>query len=352
MKYGIIGRTAEGTELCDGQTIKTRVLAEEIKHAYPDSTIIVADTYNYKKRALHLISRIIKILKECDIVFILLSRNGMRVIFPLVNSLNTLFHRSIFHDCIGGALDELVKHNPKLIVELNKFSVNWVESRQLKLRLEELGVKNVEYLPNFKRLNSVSIDELKPFSGNIFKFCTFSRVNEAKGIGRAAQAIIHLNKQSGHQVAALDIYGPIEDHYDEILNQYINESNGAVVYKGVIPSDKSVEVLKEYYVLLFPTTFYGEGFPGTVIDAFSSGLPIIATDWHLNGEIIQDGYTGLLYDPEQPEKLKELMEKLMDDPALVFEMRKNCLAEAKKYSPDKVMDVINAKINAICNDKA
>lgn len=52
MKYGIIGRTAEGTELCDGQTIKTRVLAEEIKHAYPDSKIIVADTYNYKRRQL------------------------------------------------------------------------------------------------------------------------------------------------------------------------------------------------------------------------------------------------------------------------------------------------------------
>lgn len=202
MKYGIIGRTAEGTELCDGQTIKTRVLAEEINHAYPDSTIIVADTYNYKKRALHLISRIIKILKECDIVFILLSRNGMRVIFPLVNSLNTLFHRSIFHDCIGGALDELVKHNPKLIVELNKFSVNWVESRQLKLRLEELGVKNVEYLPNFKRLNVIEEDSLELTYPKKFRFCTFSRANEAKG--RTCQAVIDINQKYGCVKAKLE----------------------------------------------------------------------------------------------------------------------------------------------------
>lgn len=345
MKYGIIGRTAEGTELCDGQTIKTRVLAEEIKHAYPDSTIIVADTYNYKKRALHLIGRIIKTLKECDIVFILLSRNGMRVIFPLVNSLNTLFHKPIFHDCIGGALDELVKQNPKLIVELNKFSVNWVESRQLKLRLEELGVKNVEYLPNFKRLKSIEKDCLVLSYPKQFRFCTFSRVNEAKGIGRACEAVIGINRKYGFTKAKLDIYGPIEDNYDSILKNYIDSSNCAISYHGTVAADKSVEILSDAYALLFPTTFYGEGFPGTLIDAFSAGIPIIATDWHLNSEIIQEGYTGLLYRPEEPEKLMVLMEDLMNSPELVFAMRKHCLEEAKNYTPERVMEIIQRRID-------
>lgn len=350
MKYGIIGRTAEGTDLCDGQTIKTRVLFEEIKRMDPESRIFVADTYNYKKRALNLLCRLVEVLKESDVVFILLSRNGMKVLFPIVNGLNVLFKKPILHDCIGGSLDELAKQSPKLIRQLNKFTVNWVESEQLKARLEALGVKNVEYLPNFKRLNRVREDSLALTYPEQFRFCTFSRVNEAKGIGRACEAVIEINQKYGFTKAILDVYGPIEDNYDDTLNRYIDLSNGAISYHGVVSADKSVETLAGAYALLFPTTFHGEGFPGTIMDAFSAGVPIIATDWHLNGEIIQEGHTGFLYDPQKPEKLAELMEYLMNNPELVFAMRKNCLEEAKKYAPEIVMGTIKEKIDSVLSE--
>ena len=347
MKYGIIGRTAEGTDLCDGQTIKTRVLVEELKRMDPGSRILVADTYNYKKRAFEVFSEIITVLKNSDAVFILLSRNGMRVIFPIVNNLNVLFKKPILHNCIGGSLDELVKRYPSLLRQLNRFSVNWVESEQLKSRLESLGVKNVEYLPNFKRLNVVEEYSLELTYPKKFRFCTFSRVNEAKGIGRACQAVIDINQEYGCAKAKLDIYGPIEENYDVVLDQFIQSAHGAIAYHGVVPAEKSVETLVGAYALLFPTTFRGEGFPGTIIDAFSAGVPIIATDWHLNGEIIRQGYTGFLYDPQKPEKLGELMECLMNDPELVFSMRKHCLEEAKRFAPEKVMETVKKKLDAL-----
>lgn len=348
MIYGIIGRTAQGTELCDGQTIKTRTLVEEIHRMDTNSKILIADTYNYKKRGFIIFYKIIEVLKESDIVFILLSRNGMKVIFPIVNSLNVLFKKPILHDCIGGSLDDIVKRHPQLIKQINKFSVNWVESERLKERLENLGVKKVEYLPNFKRVKCIEEDSLVLEYPNQFRFCTFSRVNEAKGIGRACEAVININIKYGFTKARLEIYGPIEENYD--VKRYVDMSNGAISYNGVISADKSVETLAGAYALLFPTTFCGEGFPGTIIDAFSAGVPIIATDWHLNGEIIQDGYTGLLYDPEQPEKLEELMEYLMNAPELVFTMRKQCLEEAKKYAPEKIMETIKKKIESILSE--
>ena len=347
MTYGIIGLTAEGTDLCDGQTIKTRTLVEEITHMDPNSKVLIADTYNYKKRAFNIFFKIIEVLKKSDVVFILLSRNGMKVIFPVVNRLNTLFKKPILHDCIGGSIDSLIKQHPQLIEQLNKFSVNWVESVQLKKRLEDLGVKKVEYLPNFKRLKCIGEDSLVLSYPKQFRFCTFSRVNEAKGIGRACEAVININTKCGFIKARLEIYGPIEDNYDVVIKRYIAISNGAINYNGVISADKSVEILTGAYALLFPTTFYGEGFPGTIIDAFSAGVPIIATDWHLNGEIIQEGYTGLLYDPEKPEKLEELMEYLMSAPELVFTMRKQCLKEAKRYDPERVMETIQKKVGFV-----
>lgn len=45
-----------------------------------------------------------------------------------------------------------------------------------------------------------------------------------------------------------------------------------IKYCGTVSFDKTTEVLKEYFALVFPTRFYTEGIPGTIIDAFASGL--------------------------------------------------------------------------------
>lgn len=341
---GIIGRTGEGVELNDGQTVKTKVLIEELMRLYPGVRLNIVDTYDYKHKIIRIIRQLIYCMKNSQIIFVLLSKKGRIVLFPIIFSLNLFYRKPILHDVIGGASDELIQKHKWLKFYYNRFSVNWVESIGLKSRLENMGVMNVEYLPNFKRLPCIKKEEISMCKSSLVKFCTFSRVTETKGIGRAAKAVVEINASYGKQVAVLDIYGPVEGDYAETLNDIINNSDGAVRYKGVIAYDKSVGTLKNYDILLFPTLFPGEGFPGTLIDAMSSGLPVIATDWHLNSEIIVHGVTGYLYPWQKPEKLKELMEYLMDNPALVFEMRKHCLEEAKKYAPEIVMERINQKI--------
>lgn len=350
-KIGVIGRTAEGTSLCDGQTIKTRILVDELKAKYPSTEIIIADTYNFKKNYHSLLKSIIRCMRESNVVFILLSRNGRRIIFPIVNFLNLFFKKPIIHDVIGGGSEELIRKYPTLKWHYNQFTVNWVESLKLVDRLKELGIDNAEYLPNFKRLSCISSEEIKPHEGAIYKFCTFSRVTREKGIGIASQAIIDINRKAGSCKAVLDIYGPIEDGYEEELQRYVDSSDGAVNYKGIVDYNDSVSVLNNYYMLLFPTSFYGEGFPGTLIDAFSAGLPVIATDWHYNGEIISYNITGFLYATDEAHRLKELIEYSMNHPDLINAMRYHCLTEAKKYSADTVMEIISRRIDSLAHKK-
>lgn len=76
---------------------------------------------------------------------------------------------------------------------MNSFSVNYVESHSLVEELKKAGVTNAEYLPNFKRLNVVEEDSLELTYPKKFRFCTFSRVNEAKG--RTCQAVIDINQK-------------------------------------------------------------------------------------------------------------------------------------------------------------
>ena len=62
-----------------------------------------------------------------------------------------------------------------------------------------------------------------------------------------------------------------------------------------------------------------------MIDAFSAGLPVIATDWHYNAELIDHGKTGFIYDPVQPEQLRKWMEYAISHPEEFHAMRFSCL---------------------------
>ncbi len=48
--------------------------------------------------------------------------------------------------------------------------------------------------------------------------------------------------------------------------------------------------------MLFPTKFKTEGIPGTIIDAYASGLTVVSSIWDNYNEIIDDGITGIGYE--------------------------------------------------------
>ena len=48
MKIGIIGRFADDEELLDGQTIKTKILRDELIKIYSKSNVGYVDVYKYK----------------------------------------------------------------------------------------------------------------------------------------------------------------------------------------------------------------------------------------------------------------------------------------------------------------
>ena len=47
----VVGRVAEGVELLDGQTVKTKILCEELLRCFPECKLICVDTYRIKNIA-------------------------------------------------------------------------------------------------------------------------------------------------------------------------------------------------------------------------------------------------------------------------------------------------------------
>ena len=136
-------------------------------------------------------------------------------------------------------------------------------------------------------------------------------------------AVSLVNKKLGGNFVSLDIYGLVPDDYANALTKLIDDNKQFVNYKGIIDYDKTVEVLSNYFVMLFPTFYYGEGFPGNVVDAYNSGLPIIATDWLYNKDVICDGRNGVLVPINSPESLASAILDLYNNRERHYKDRKS-----------------------------
>lgn len=338
-RTGIIGCFAEGTDLCDGQTVKTRNLYMMLER-YAGIRARRADTWALRRNPVRLLADTMKCMLLCRHIFLMVSVNGMKFYLPFLYYLNKITRRRIYHYVIGSELLELTRENPRLIKYLNALEINWFEYESGTRQLQSMGVRNAQTLPNCKVLAAVSEPEAYEPENGVYRFCTFSRVMEEKGITEAIKAIAHINREKGTVAAHLDIYGPVDAAYRNAFEALLSEHADCVTYQGVADSGSSVEILKGYYALLFPTRWAGEGVPGTLIDAFASGLPIIASDWNANRELISHHFQGLLYPEADMQTLADAVRWAIAHPAELDQMRKNSRRSYEHYTPETIMTAI------------
>ena len=108
----------------------------------------------------------------------------------------------------------------------------------------------------------------------------------------------------------------------------------------MVKFDQSVEVLKPYFALLFPTYYVGEGFAGTAIDAFSAGVPVLASNWKYNNEVVKEGINGGIFEPKDVEELTKRLIEMAHNPEPWLDMRQQCISDAHIYEPDNVMKTL------------
>ena len=155
----------------------------------------------------------------------------------------------------------------------------------------------------------------------------------------AVNAVKQINEEMGKAVYTLDIYGQVDTGQSQWFDDLKASFPSYVNYCGVVNYDKSVDVLKDYFALLFPTHYYTEGIPGTIIDAYAAGVPVIAAKWESYSDII-DYRTGIGYGFWSENGLKENLLKIVNIPAMLLDKKLQCLVEAERYKPENVVGIL------------
>lgn len=335
-KVGVVGHFGGTEQFLDGQTVKSKSLTQALKKQC--GNVATVDTYRWKHRFFKFLKDLFLLCKTSRNIIIMPALNGVKIFVPLFVFMRIFFHFRLFYVVIGGWLPELVREKKLLMNCLSKLDGVFVETGGMQKSLYTLGLHNVQVMPNFKEYKKIKNQKQLPQIP--YKLCTFSRVTEQKGIEDAIRAVVSINNKLGRTVYSLDIYGQIEEGYQERFSKILATLPQYIQYAGAIPYDKTSAVLHEYFLLLFPTYYYGEGFAGTILDAYAVGLPVVASDWRYNEEVVEDGKTGLLFPPHDLEKLQSILLEMADNPQKVMEMSQQCLDRVESYKPDKVIQIL------------
>ena len=136
----------------------------------------------------------------------------------------------------------------------------------------------------------------------------------------------------------VDFYGKIDGSYQKTFIQKLNDLDNAN-YNGLLElrTYEGYDILATYHAMVFPTYWKGEGFAGVFIDAFIAGLPVLASDWAYNAEILSGEQLGLVYPTHDVSALADTMEKCILGKADLTGMALRARNEAAKYQADRVM---------------
>ncbi len=223
-----------------------------------------------------------------------------------------------------------------------------VQSKELKEELIKEGFKaeKIFIIPNgvdvnkFFPLKEEEKNDLKKrLSLNFNVIVNYTgRLNRYKGVLDLIDAFIDLKKQN----TALLILGEGELQL-EIERIARERKLDNVILKGIVSNPEDYYKISDIFVL--PS--YGEGMSNALLEAMASGLLCIVTDIGGNNELIEDGINGFLFNPGDRNKLKKILEDVLEGRVEIESLKKRAREKiVNKYNLEKILGMYYKLIKA------
>ena len=203
------------------------------------------------------------------------------------------------------------------------FKLCWLSKSSMNKALE-FGFKKNTYIYNPNKFMSSEVADVSKNK----KIVVVTRINAKKRIYLMIEMVNEVLKEFPEWT--FEIYGT--GTFNE-KSQKILDSSKQIFYKGLTNNSKEV-LLKGS--LSLNTSIY-EGFSLSIIESFSTGLPVIAFDFgEAAHEQIIDDYNGYIIEKDNTEMFKKKLKELLQDKIKLEQMSRNAKEFSKQFEVSKV----------------
>lgn len=325
----------------DGQTIKTRNVYDLLSERH-EGIVKQFDTLLFRKKP-WLVFPLFWHLITCNTLVLIPCRRNLTYVFPVVYVMSKIFRFSIVSICVGGWQveyflgSEQYKPHPRQLRYSRNVKAFLPEMETLnKTLVEKLGFRNTEVFPNF-RIFEPPVP--KKEDRQELRMVFMARINRNKGYATIFQALSKLREMNVE--FSMTFYGQVADEDRDDFMGLIDKYKDVASYEGALSPGDIYRTLRNYDVLLLPTRYYTEGFPGSILDSYISGIPVIVTEWKYSHEFVEDGVSGFIVPFEDgEEEFVERIKRLHDDRELLCQMKANASKASLKYSKEAAWDVL------------
>jgi len=261
-------------------------------------------------------------------------------------------HRSCYANKYSDITDLQILHR----ISLKKANALLAVSEELKKDMHNIGIENVEALPNpisedfflIKKYNNENYKKLVEWKGGNFLFGAWTRWRDMKRIDVLLNAYLDFQKKVSN--VKLIVAGPIEN---EVIQKYHDlfeyDFKRNVRFLGRINRD-DIEMLSQLIDCLVLSSNY-ETFGLPIIEANAKGKPAVVTNCGGPKNIINDSRLGYIVEKDDPYKLSNGMQKIYSqkekyksNSKLISDITYN--RYSSKKIGEKLIDIFNSVLNA------
>jgi glycosyltransferase involved in cell wall biosynthesis len=208
---------------------------------------------------------------------------------------------------IGEVITALSCHSADLVLALSEFSKRDI-ARAYRIPSSKIAVTSAGVDPTFA--SQISRRDRGGDGPFLLLFC--GRLNgphEQKGIDVLLKSLAMVLRQ--HEVVLHMVgTGPRLDQYRVLARDLGVEQS--VIFEGFVEHDQMPAHYARADLFVLPSR--RESFGLVLAEAMACGLPVVATTAGAIPEVVVDGVTGLLVQPDSPEALASAVVSLLNDP--------------------------------------
>ena len=110
--------------------------------------------------------------------------------------------------------------------------------------------------------------------------------------------------------------------------------------RGFVPNNEALKIIANSKAIVLPTQCY-EGFPMSIVEAFSVGTPVICSDLGNAGSVVEEGITGYKFTADLVDEIIQAVKRCYGLCSQTMKVYKD------NYSVEKNYELISSIYKAI-----